>query len=104
MIKFPHIISIIPILLLACGFHRQKLLKHNYVRPDYDLNTIDTLMLARVYTSFYDKGVFGYYRDSLSEKKGWRQVPVKMKRKLKEYGITLTTLCDASDSVHVCEP
>jgi len=77
-----------------------KLLKRNYVRTKYDLNTIDTVMLSRVYTNFYDHLVVGYRRDKSSEDAGWLQVPRKMKRKLEEYGVRLIPNCDTADSVH----
>lgn len=75
------------------------LLKHNYVRPNHGLSDIDTLVLSRVYTNYYDKLIWGYRRDSLSEDETWTQVPIKMKRKLDEYGIVLKADCDSSESV-----
>lgn len=84
---------------LAC-VPESKLLKRNYVRTKYDLNTIDTIMISRVYTNFYNHLVIGFRRDSISEEKGWLQVPIKMKRKLNEYGVELVPNCDTTGSVH----
>lgn len=93
------LIFIAAALFLGC-VPEAKLLKRNYVRTSYDLNTVDTILISRVYTNYYDDQVFGYRRDSLGETTGWLQIPIKMKRKLREFGIELAPYCDTSESIH----
>jgi hypothetical protein len=93
-------ISIVAVLILPNCLPESKLLKRNYVRADHDLNKIDTLVISHVYTSYYDKKVFGYRRNKVSEEISWDQIPKKIQRKFGEFGVTVATNCSAGDSVH----
>lgn len=70
------------------------------MRTNYDLSKIDTIMISRVYTDYYDEKVLGFRRNKASEETSWMQIPKKIQRKLNEFGVTVVPMCDSIDSVH----